>query len=78
MDTIKKFWPHAFKAVDVKSLIITILLYIVADVICGAVIGLLGKIPLLGILFSLVGAVLGIYFFVGIVFALLSFFKILK
>lgn len=78
MDTIKKFWPHAFKAVDVKSLIITILLYIVADVICGAVIGLLGKIPLLGILFSLVGAVLGIYFFVGIVFAVLSFFKILK
>ena len=78
MDTIKKLWPHAFKAADVKSLVITVLLYIVADFLCGLVIGLLGKIPLLGFLFSLVGWVLGVYFFLGIVFAVLNFLKVLK
>lgn len=78
MDTIKKLWPYSFKATDVKALIITIVIYIVADFVCGLVIGLLGKLPLLGFIFSLVGTVLGIYFFVGIVFAVLCFFKILK
>ena len=78
MDMLKKYWPHAFKADSVKSLVVTILIYIVADFLCGLVIGLLGKLPLIGFLFSIVGWLLGIYFFVGIVFAVLSFLKILK
>ena len=78
MDTIKKIWSRAFTANDVKSLIIAILIYIVADIVCGAVIGLLGGIPLIGILFRLVGWVAGIYFFVGIVLSVLNFLKVLK
>ncbi len=78
MDMLKKYWPHAFKADSVKSLVVTILIYIVADFLCGLVISLLGKLPLIGFLFSIVGWLLGIYFFVGIVFAVLSFLKILK
>jgi len=78
MDTLKKFWPRAFKANDVGALIVTIIIYIVADVICGFVIGLLGALPLIGFLFSLVGSLIGIYFFVGIVLAVLNFLKVLK
>ena len=29
MDQLKKFFPHAFKALDVKALIIAIIIYIV-------------------------------------------------
>ena len=78
MDLLKKFFPYSFRANDVSSLIITILVYIVADVICGFAIGLLSGIPLIGILIGLVGSLLGIYFFAGIIIAVLNFLKILK
>lgn len=78
MDFLKKFWPHAFGATEVKPLIITLLIYIVADIICGAVIGLLAQIPLIGILFSLVGSLVGLYATVGIVVSILVFLKVVK
>lgn len=78
MDLLKKFFPYSFRANDVSSLIITILVYIVADVICGFAIGLLSGIPLIGILIGLVGSLLGIYFFAGIIIAVLNFLKVLK
>lgn len=78
MDLLKKFFPYSFRANDVSSLIITILVYIVADVICGFAIGLLSGIPLIGILIGLVGSLLGIYFFAGIIIAVLNFLKLLK
>lgn len=78
MDTIKKRFPFSFRGKTLKDLIITILIYIIADVVCGLVIGLLGAIPLVGILFRLVGWALGLYFFVGIVLAVLAFVGVLK
>ena len=78
MDTLKKIYPHAFKAKELTPFIIALLVYAVIDVVCGFVIGLLAKIPLIGILFSLVGAVVGLYAFVGIVLAILVFVKVVK
>ena len=78
MDMIKKLWPWALKAKDVKSLVITIVICIVADFVCGLVLGLLGAIPLIGIIFKLVGWVVGIYFLVAIVLAVLNFLGVLK
>ena len=78
MDTIKKLFPLSFGKNTVKDLVIAILIYIVLDIVCGFVIGLLGKLPLIGWLFGLVGAVAGIYFFVGIVIAVLAYLKVLK
>lgn len=78
MDTLKKIYPHAFKAKELTPFIIALLVYAVIDVVCGFVIGLLAKIPLIGILFSLVGTVVGLYAFVGIVLAILVFVKVVK
>ena len=78
MDTIKKLFPYSFKASSVKDLIITLVVYLIADLICGVVIGLLGKLPLVGWLFGIVGWIAGIYFFVGIVLAVLNFLGVLK
>ena len=55
MDTIKKLFPHAFKVSDVKSLIITILIYLVVGAVVGFVLGLLSAIPVLGLIFKLLG-----------------------
>ena len=78
MDLLRKYFPYSFRANDVGSLIVTILVYIIADVICGFVIGLLAKIPLLGVIFSLIGSLVGLYAFAGIVLSILVFVKVIK
>ena len=78
MDLLRKYFPFSFRANDVAGLIVTVLVYIVADVICGFVIGLLSGLPLIGILIGLVGSLLGLDFLAGIVIAVLHFLKVLK
>ena len=78
MSTIKSLFPFSFRASTVKELVITILVYLVADFVCGLIIGFLGILPIVGFIFAIIGWVLGLYFFVGIVLAVLSYLKVLK
>lgn len=78
MDILKKFFPLSFKVEEIKSFIISLVIYAVIDVVCGFVIGLLAKIPLIGIIFSLIGSIVGIYALVGIVLSILVFVKVIK
>ena len=57
MDILKKVFPLSFKYVgEVAQLVIGILIYLVAGIVAGAVIGLLAQIPVLGIIFGLLPA----------------------
>ena len=78
MDAIKKYFPAAFKATELKSFIIALIVFVLIDVVCGFVIGLLAKLPIIGIIFSLLGAVVGLYALVGIVLSILVFVKVIK
>ena len=78
MDLLKKFFPHAFKAKEVNTFIITLILYALIDIVCGFVIGLLVKLPIIGIIFSLLGSLVGLYATAGIVLSILVFVKVLK
>ena len=78
MDMLKKYFPFSFRGTDVKSFIISLIIYVVIDIVAGFVIGLLAKIPLLGIIFSLLGSLVGLYGLVGIVLAILYFVKVIK
>ena len=79
MDMIKKYFPKSFGLEDVKALLISILIYIVVDILCGVVCAVLGIIPLLGgIAAWVIGTVVGIYTTVGIVLSVLSFLKVIK
>jgi len=78
MDFLKKFFPNAFKATELKAFIIALVIYVLIDIVCGAVIGILAKIPLIGIIFSLLGTVVGLYALVGIVLSILVFAKVIK
>lgn len=78
MEMLKKFFPNAFGATETKAFIIALVIYVVIDVVCGAVIGLLARIPLVGIIFSLVGTVVGLYALVGIILSILVFVKVIK
>lgn len=78
MDALKKYFPFVFAATDVAGLVKAILIYAVIDIVCGAVIGLLAKLPLIGIIFGLVGSLVGLYALAGIVLSILVFVKVLK
>ena len=78
MDIFKKIFHFSFNSKDVTNLIIALIFYIIVCGICGAIIGFLAKIPILGIVFSLLGSVLGIYSLIGIVLSVLTFIKVIE
>lgn len=78
MEMLKKFFPYSFGAKDIKELIIKIIVMVVVDAIAGVLIGILALIPIVGIIVGLVGGLVGLYFLIGIVLAILDYFKVLK
>ena len=80
MDMLKKFWPTPFKIKekDVPSFIVQLVIFAVICIVVGFLIGVLAKIPIIGIVFSLVGALFELYSLVGIVLCILKFLGIVK
>ena len=78
MDMLKKIFPDAFRSLDVNSLIVTLLIYGIGSFLVGLVLGLLAKIPLIGMVFTLVSYLVGLYAIVGIVLAIMVFLKVIK
>lgn len=79
MDMLKKLFPLSFKYTDsVANLIIGILIYLVAGFIAGALIAILAKIPLIGLIFGIAGGLVDLYCFAGIVIQVLVYIKVLK
>ena len=78
LNVIKPYFPQAFKANDVKSLVIALLIYAVVVCIGNPILGLLSVIPIIGFVFSVINWVLRVYCAAGIILALLVFLKIVK
>lgn len=78
MDMIRKVFPYSLGAKEVKELVIKVLVYLVVGVVVGFFIGILAGIPVLGLIFRLVGTVVDLYCFVGIILAILDYMNVLK
>ncbi len=79
MALLKKIFPYSFVAKkDVAALVINILIQLVVGIIAGVLIGILVKVPVLGIIISLIGGLVDLYVLAGIVISCLDYFKILK
>ncbi len=78
MATVKKYFPHAFKANDIKSLVIALVIYAVIAFVGGLILGILGAIPVIGFIAKVIGWVLELYCTAGIILAILAFLKIVK
>lgn len=78
METLKKYFPLSFRGTDVPALIVSIIIYLVIDIVCGVVIGILALLPIIGFVFALLGSLVGLYALAGIVIAILYFVKVLK
>ena len=86
MDLLKKLFPISWKyKSEAKDLVIGIIIYLVAGIIGGVLLGIAGLftgIPvlgaILGILLRAIGALLDLYVVAGIVIEVLLFTKVLK
>ncbi len=79
MDFLKKFFPFSFKPKEVtKDFVLTIVLYAVASVVGGVVLGLMARIPYIGFTFSIASYLLGVYCTGGIVLAILHKVGVIK
>ena len=78
MDFLKKYLPHAFKAKQTNDFIVSLIIYAAIAIVGGAIIGLLTKLPIIGLIFSIVGAIVDLYALVGIVLSILVFVKVIK
>lgn len=80
MDLLKALWPTAYKIreKDVRSFIVQLVIFGVFCIVVGFLIGLLAKIVIIGIVFSLVGALFELYSLVGIALCILNFLGVIK
>ena len=76
---LKKIFPFSYKVTDdPKTLVIAIAIYLIVSIVLGGLLGILGSIPVVGILTGIVGAVVWIYSIVGIVISILEFLNAKK
>ena len=79
MEALKKYFPLSFKYVEsVSNLVIGILIYLVAGILGGFIIGITAMIPIVNILAGLLGALLDLYVIAGIVILVLVYCKVIK
>jgi hypothetical protein len=78
MALLKKLFPYSFGIKDTADFIVKLIVYVVAGAIAGILIGVLAGIPIVGLIFSIVGGLVDLYVTVGIVLTILVFCKILK
>lgn len=73
---MRVFFPLSAKATDLKSLLITCALYIIASMLVGFVLNFLTWIPVLGFIIRLISQLFDYYCLAGIVVAVLIYFKV--
>jgi hypothetical protein len=75
MEKIYPFFPvgETIKSKDAKSLVIAILIYIAAAAVVSVVAALVGWIPFVGRLISIIEWVFDLYCTVGIIFAIVKY-----
>ena len=80
MDFLKKVWPTPFKITekDVVSFVIQLIIFIVVCAVVGFLIGILAALPLIGIIFSILGGLVELYGFIGIILCILKFLGMVK
>lgn len=79
MDFLKKVWPTPFKIEkgNLSSFLVRLILLVVVCAVIGILIGVLARIPVVGILFGLVGSLVELYSIVGVVLCFLVYFDVL-
>ena len=75
---LQNIWTTRFKIKkgNVVSFLVQLIIFLVGCAIAGAVIGLLSDIPVVGVIFAILGSLMGVYSLVGVVLCILKFLDI--
>ena len=79
MDILKNLWPTPFKIKkgDLASFLIQLIIFVVVCAVVGFLFSVLGGIPILGVIFWILGSLIEVYGIVGIVLCVLKFLGVL-
>lgn len=80
MEFLKNLWPIPFKIKkgNLASFIWKLIVFIVVTAIVGVLIKVLAGIPIVGIIFSILGSLVGVYNIIGIVLCVLVFIGVIS
>lgn len=80
MDMLKKLWPMPFgiEEKNVSSFLVQLVIFVVICAVVGFLIGILAGIPILGVIFSILGGLVELYGLVGIILCVLKFLGLVK
>ncbi len=80
MNFVRKYWPMPFKvrSGDVGSLVKQLIIFLLACLVVGILIGVLAGLPIIGIIFTIIGSLVEIYGIVGVVLCILKFLGAIK
>ncbi len=80
MDFLRTLWPTPFKIKkgDLSSFIVQLIIFIVVCAVFGILIGVLAKLPIIGIIFGAIGGLIELYSVVGIVLCVVQFLGLLN
>ena len=80
MELLKTLWPTPFKITpkDLKSFLVQLIIFVVVIVVISILIGILAKIPILGIIFRILGGLIDLYATIGVILCVLKFLDVLK
>lgn len=73
-----KYFPISARSKEIIGLIVSILIYVVVEAVLGFAFSILGKLPLIGWLIGILGSLVGLYCFIGIIVSILVFLKLVK
>ena len=80
MDMLKKLWPTPFKIEkgNLASFIIQLIIFVVICAVVGVLIGVLSTVPVIGVIFWILGSLMELYSIIGIVLCVLVFLDVVK
>ncbi len=75
MEQLQKLFPIPYKVEkgDLTNFLIILIAFVVVCALFGVLIGLLSRIPVLGVIFTIIGSLVDLYGLVGIVLCILRF-----
>ena len=78
MDILRKLFPLSFKCKETDSLVVSLIVYVVYCVVFGILTSVISSMPFIGGPMGVIGGIVGLYGPIGIVLALLVFFKVIE
>ena len=80
MDLLRSIWPTPFKIQrkNPVSFVIQLIAFVIICAVVGLLIGVLSAVPIVGIIFWIIGSFMELYSIVGIVLCILVFLDVIK